>query len=134
MINKILDVFLCSFFATIIIGMMVNRLLPAWEGLVADVGTSGAWIASIIYYFIYGFAISIGAILSRILYKNAIVSCYFWVITTGVIVVLLHLNLFMPRYEIRFSLFFLLLLVVSCLIFLVASVLWNRLLRHKSAK
>jgi len=133
-INKVLDAFLCSFFATIIIGMMVNRLLHIWEALVADVGTSGAWIASIIYYFIYGFAISSGAILSRILYKNATGSCYFWVITTGVIVVLLHLNLFMPRHEIRFSVFFLLLLIVSCLIFLVATVLWNRFRRKNSAK
>ncbi len=134
MTNKLLDTFLCSFFATIIIGMMVNRLLPTWEGLVADVSTSGAWIASIIYYFVYGFAISSGAILSRILYKNATGSCYFWIITTGVIVVISSLYLLLTPLEFHFSVFFLLLILVSCLMFLLSSVVWNRFCSHKSAK
>lgn len=134
MINKILDASLCSFFATIIIGMMVNRLLPSWEALSADVGGSGVWLVSLFVHFIYGLAIGIGSILSQILYKKGSGSYYFWIITTGVIVVLLHLNLFMPRYEIRFSLFFLLLLVISSLIFLSSSMAWNRLRRHRSFK
>ncbi|MFV0542328.1 MAG: hypothetical protein ACK5L8_01440 [Marinicella pacifica] len=127
MTNKLLDAFLCSFFATIIIGMIVNRLLPTWEGLVTDVGTSGAWMASFTIHFIFGLAVSAGAILSQILSKNVSVNRKFWVVTSGVIVTLLHLLLLFVQYEFESYVFFSLLFGMSFVLFLVARIMWNTL-------
>jgi hypothetical protein len=131
---KVLNVFLISFFSTIIIGMIVNRLLPTWEALTGDVGSSGVWLVSLFVNFIYGIAIGLGGVLSQILYKNGADSYYFWVISSGVIAVLLHLYQLLTRHEFRFSVFFLLLVLVSCILFLVSSIVWNRFCRHKSTK
>ena len=127
MIKKILDAFLCSFFATLIIGMMVNRLLPTWGALVTDVGTSGAWMASFTVHCILGLAVSAGAILSQILSKNVSVSRKFWVITSGVILTLLHLFLLFVQYEFESYVFFSLLFGMSFVLFLVARIMWNTL-------
>ncbi|GAA4813739.1 hypothetical protein GCM10011365_20090 [Marinicella pacifica] len=127
MINKILDAFLCSFFATLIIGMMVNRLLPTWEGLASDVGNNGVWLVSFIVHYVFGLAVSAGAILSQILSKNVTVSRKFWVITSGVIVTLLHLFLLFVQYEFESYVFFSLLFGMSFVLFLVAIVMWNTL-------
>ena len=127
MINKLIDVFLYSFFATIVIGMMINRLLPTWVALVAEVGTLGAWIASLFVHFIYGLAVSAGAILSQILSKNVIVSRKFWIITSGVIVTLLHLFLIFVQYEFDFYVFLSLLTGICFILFLLALAVWKTL-------
>ena len=125
MIKKILDAFLCSFFATLIIGMMVNRLLPTWGALVTDVGTSGAWMASFTVHCILGLAVSAGAILSQILSKNVSVSRKFWVITSGVILTLLHLFLLFVQYEFAFYVFLSLLTGICFILFLLALAVWK---------
>lgn len=61
---SILKVFAVSLLMTVLVGPVAQRLLPGWEAMAADVGSGGAWFASIMYHIVYGIIIGAGAALA----------------------------------------------------------------------
>ncbi|MCW8907645.1 MAG: hypothetical protein OQL28_10370 [Sedimenticola sp.] len=61
---SILKVFAVSLLVTVLVGPVAQRLLPGWEAMAADVGSGGAWFASIMYHIVYGIIIGAGAALA----------------------------------------------------------------------
>lgn len=61
---SILKVFAVSLLVTVLVGPVAQRLLPGWQSMAADVGSGGAWFASIMYHIVYGIIIGAGAALA----------------------------------------------------------------------
>ncbi|MCW8943556.1 MAG: hypothetical protein OQL27_02215 [Sedimenticola sp.] len=59
-----LKIFATALVVTVLVGPVVQWLMPTWAALVADVGPGGAWFASILYHIVYGIIIGAGAALA----------------------------------------------------------------------
>ncbi|MCW8949023.1 MAG: hypothetical protein OQK42_03855 [Sedimenticola sp.] len=59
-----LKIFATALAVTVLVGPVVQWLMPTWAALVDDVGAGGAWFASIMYHIVYGIIIGAGAALS----------------------------------------------------------------------
>ncbi|SHJ96065.1 hypothetical protein SAMN02745165_03629 [Malonomonas rubra DSM 5091] len=68
--NKELKLVLFSLVAVVIVCPIIYRFLPNWEGLVGDVGESGAWIVTIIYHTVYGLFVGAGTLASSLVLKK----------------------------------------------------------------
>lgn len=64
---SVLKIFAVSLLMTVLVGPLVQRLLPGWGAMAADVGSGGAWFASIMYHIVYGIIIGAGAALASYL-------------------------------------------------------------------
>lgn len=60
----ILKIFAVSLLVSVVLGPLAQRLLPGWSALTEDVGSGGAWFASIMYHIVYGIIIGAGAALA----------------------------------------------------------------------
>lgn len=59
-----LKIFATALVVTVLVGPVVQWLMPAWSVLAEDVGAGGAWFASIMYHIVYGIIIGAGAALA----------------------------------------------------------------------
>jgi hypothetical protein len=59
-----LKIFATALLVAVLAGPVIQRLLPGWAALAGEVGSGGAWFASIMYHIVYGIIIGAGAALA----------------------------------------------------------------------
>ncbi|WP_260294524.1 hypothetical protein [Sedimenticola hydrogenitrophicus] len=59
-----LKIFATALLVAVLAGPVIQRLLPGWAALAGEVGSGGAWFASIMYHIVYGIIIGVGAALA----------------------------------------------------------------------
>jgi hypothetical protein len=62
-----LKIFATALLVAVLAGPVIQRLLPGWATLAGEVGSGGAWFASIMYHIVYGIIIGAGAALAATL-------------------------------------------------------------------
>lgn len=117
-----LKIFATSLLVTVLAGPLIQRLLPNWSQLAADVGSGGAWFASIMYHIVYGIIIGAGAALgSAILARNGrTASLKGTAIATGLTVLVFDLGYVLLSPEVGNFAYLALLLALLSLLFQVA--------------
>jgi hypothetical protein len=95
---------------TLIVGVMFSNAL-GWDGLIKDVGISGAWIISTIFHSIYTFIIIIGVLINIIVIvktkkyiniKAIYISAIFAIVFFDIILYMFHILGFMVNALILF--------------------------------